>query len=127
MTESSFQEKQVVLVVEDEALVRLDACGALGVAGFDIIEAQHADEAVAVLRARPREVHAMFTDVQMPGSMDGVELAHLSRRTWPWIALLITSGQTRPRWEDLPQGSRFISKPYHTDHVVGHLREMIVG
>ena len=116
----------VVLVVEDEMLIRLGTCEALADAGFEIIDVQHADDAVAVLHDRGREIHAMFTDVQMPGSMDGVELVHLSRRSWPWIALLITSGQTRPRLEDMPQGSRFLSKPYHPAHVVTHLREMVV-
>ena len=107
-------------------LIRLGTCEALADAGFEIIDAQHADDAVAVLHDRAREIHTLFTDVQMPGSMDGVELAHLSRRSWPWIALLITSGHTRPRWEDMPQGSRFLAKPYHPAHVVTHLREMVV-
>ncbi len=128
MTEHvSADYRHVVMVVEDEVLIRLVVCEILADAGFEIVEAQHADEAVALLRARAREVHAMFTDVHMPGSIDGLALAHLSRRTWPWIALLITSGRARPRSGELPEGSRFLLKPYYAIHVIRHLREMIVA
>ncbi len=119
--------KHVVVVVEDEVLIRVTVCEILADAGFEVVETEHADKAIAVLRGRAREVHAIFTDVHMPGSMDGLALAHLSRRTWPWIALLITSGRAHPRAEELPKGSRFLPKPYHPDHVIGHLREMIVA
>lgn len=100
------------------------ACQALEEAGFQVVETEHADEAIAILHARAREIRAMFTDIHMPGSMDGMALAHLSRRSWPWIALLVASGQARPGPDEMPEGSRFVAKPYDPDHVVGHLREM---
>lgn len=124
---ASLQDRYLVLVVEDEILIRLLACEVLADAGFDVVETQHADEAVAVLHARGQDVHAVFTDIHMPGSMDGLELAHLSRRKCPWVALLIASGRARPQSEELPEGSRFLSKPYDLDHVVAHLQEMIAA
>lgn len=117
--------KHLVVIVEDEVLIRLVVCDVLAEAGFDILEAGHADEAVGVLQSRAREVRALFTDVHMPGSMDGLALAHMSRRSWPWIALLIASGRARPEPDEMPEGSRFLRKPYHPGHVVAHLREMI--
>ncbi len=128
MTEkTTAADKHIVVVVEDETLIRLFVCEALTEAGFDVVEAKHADAAVAVLRARAEEIHALFTDIHMPGSMNGLALAHLSRRSWPWIALLIASGLARPQLEEMPHGSRFLPKPYHPDHVVGHLREMLTA
>ena len=117
--------RHVVVVVEDEVLVRLVACQALEEAGFLVVEAQHADEAIAVLRARAADVRAVFTDIHMPGSMDGMALAHLSRRSWPWIVLLIASGRARPRPDEMPEGSRFLPKPYDANHAIGHLRQML--
>ena len=123
----SITSKHVVVLVEDELLIRIDVLAALAEAGFDVVETEHADEAISVLRERASNIFAVFTDVHMPGSMDGMELAHLARRSWPWIALLITSGRARPEPGDLPGGSRFLPKPYDPDHVVDHLREMIAG
>ena len=117
----------VVVVVEDEAILRFIVCQALADAGFDVVETEHAAEAVAVLHNRAREIHAIFTDVHMPGTMDGLALAHFSWRNWPWIALLIASGLAHPRPEEMPEGSRFLPKPYHLDHVVRHLREMVAA
>jgi CheY-like chemotaxis protein len=120
-------EKHIVVVVEDEAIIRIFVSEVLARVGFDVVQAQHADEAVAVLRARAEEIHALFTDIHMPGSMDGMALAHLSTRTWPWIAVLIASGLARPQAEEMPLGSRFLPKPYHPDQVVSHLREMLAA
>lgn len=117
--------RHVVVVVEDETFIRLFTCEALVDAGFNVFEAQHADEALDILRARGQQVHALFTDVHLPGSIDGLALAHLSRATWPWIVLLIASGRARPLADEMPVASRFLPKPYETDRVVRHLREMI--
>jgi len=118
---------RTIVVAEDEELIRVFVCQVLIDAGFEVVEVGGADDAVVVLRARARDIHALFTDIHMPGSIDGMALAHLSQRTWPWIALLITSGQARPRTDELPKGSRFLPKPYHPDHVVNHLREMLTA
>jgi CheY-like chemotaxis protein len=113
----------VVVVAEDELLVRLAIIDALAYAGFEVVEAEHAAAALAHLQGRPAGIHALFTDVQMPGEMDGIALAHHTRQSWPWIVILVTSGKVISH--RLPEGSRFLSKPYEADHVIRHLREMI--
>lgn len=114
-----------MVVVEDEPITRLAACLALTDAGFQVIGADHTDRALALLRARAPEIHALFTDVHLPGAIDGLALAHHSRRMWPWIVLLIASGQAKLHPHELPAGGRFLAKPYEMDHVVRHLRELL--
>jgi two-component system, response regulator PdtaR len=103
--------KDVVLVVEDEALVRMNSADLIRDLGFEVIEAIDADHAVSLLESVP-EITVLFTDIQMPGSMDGLRLAAVVRDRWPPIALLITSGQQCPPTVTLPTGARFIPKPY---------------
>ncbi len=113
----------VVVLAEDEPLVRLAAAQALQAEGFDVMEAEHAEDALTILETHSADVHVLFTDVQMPGAMDGVALAHHTARSWPWIGLLIVSG--RPQFEHaLPAASRFLAKPYDHDHVASHIREL---
>lgn len=125
--ENSSAGKFVVVVAEDDELIRFVISQALSDADFIVVEAQHADEAIAVLHDRAKEIHALFTDIHMPGSMDGLALAHLSRSTWPWIVLLITSGEAQPQTNELPAASRFLPKPYQPHHAVNHLREMLTA
>jgi two-component system, response regulator PdtaR len=115
---------RVVLIVEDDFLVRMVAVTWLVDAGFIALEAEHAAAALKVLRARAIDIQALFTDVQLPGDMDGVMLAHEAKRCWPWIGLLITSAYTHHETAAMPIGSRFLTKPYELDHVVQHLREL---
>jgi len=117
-------DPKTVVVAEDEVLVRMLAAEVLTDAGFEVIEVEHARDALAVLAAKSSTIHLLFTDINMPGPMNGLELAHHVRRTWPAIGLLIASGQGRPLFEDLPVGSRFLPKPYHPDHVVAHARTL---
>ncbi len=119
------EASHLVVVVEDEFLVRLAACEALADAGFQVVEVDRSDGAIAVLRSRAIDIHALFTDVHVPGPIDGIALAHLARRNWPWMALLLASGRARPHSSELPDGSRFMSKPYEACQVIGHLREMV--
>jgi two-component system, response regulator PdtaR len=111
-TESD-KARDLVLVVEDEALIRMDSADLIRDLGFEVIEAVDADHAVCLLESVPG-ITVVFTDVQMPGSMDGLLLAAVVRDRWPPIALLVTSGKTRPASSDMPTGARFISKPYST-------------
>jgi two-component system, response regulator PdtaR len=113
-----------VLVVEDEFLVRMDAVDFMRESGFTVYEAGNADEAIALLEMH-RDIRAVFTDIQMPGSMDGLKLAHYVRRRWPPVKLIITSGHTRPPAEDMPVGSGYVTKPYQLDKVTDSLRAMI--
>jgi two-component system, response regulator PdtaR len=115
----------VVVLVEDDLLLRITACGMLKDAGFEVIEAGQAAEALTILQGRSNGVHALFTDIHIPGAMDGLALAHHTRENWPWIAILLASGTAIPLPTESPEGSRFLSKPYKSDHVVRHLREMV--
>ena len=80
-------------------------------AGFEVIEAANADEAIAILESR-RDIRVVFTDIHMPGSMDGLRLAHAVRDRWPPIEIIVTSGRERVGACDLPAGGRFFAKPY---------------
>lgn len=121
---SSDTGRPIVLIVEDEFLIRMDAVDVIRTAGFDALEAANADEAIAILEERP-EIRVVFTDIQMPGSMDGVKLAAAIRGRWPPIKIVATSGMVRLSSDDLPSGSRFLPKPYSASEIVGALRELI--
>jgi CheY-like chemotaxis protein len=115
----------VVLVAEDDILIRMMAVDALTDAGFAVIEVGHADDALNILSAQAQEVRALFTDIHMPGTMTGLELAHHVRYNWPWIAIIVASGKAQPDSKEMPAGTRFLSKPYQADNVVQHVRELV--
>ena len=116
-------ERPVVLIVEDEFLIRMDAVHMITAAGFDVVEAEHADEAIFILERR-FDITVVFTDVQMPGSMDGLKLAAAIRGRWPPIRIVATSGLAQIDKDDLPSGSHFLPKPYNASQIVGVLREL---
>jgi CheY-like chemotaxis protein len=118
--------RPVILVVEDEPLVRILALEAVADAGCEAIEARNADEAIAILEKRP-DVHVVFTDIRMPGSMDGLKLAHFVRHRWPPIKIIATSGHAHDTEDDLPDGGRFLRKPYTPDEVAGTIRELVAA
>src|SRR4051812_19102310 len=105
------RQRPVVLVVEDELFIRLNAIDMVEGAGFEAIVASDADEAISILESR-NDIRAVFTDVHMPGSMDGLRLARIVRNRWPPVALVVTSGRTNVLETDLPTGGRFVPKPY---------------
>lgn len=113
-----------VLVVEDEPLVRLDAVDQLGDQGFEVFEASNANEAMAFLEGHP-PVHALFTDIDMPGGMDGLMLVADVRKRWPLIKIIVTSGHWEMREQDLPVEGRFLSKPYDAQQVAAVVRELV--
>lgn len=113
----------LVLVVEDEFLVRMNAASLLGEAGFAVLEAGSADDAIALLESR-KDIRIVFTDVHMPGSMDGLRLAHAIRNRWPPIELVLTSGQMRVPSEDMPARGLFLSKPYDANKLVEVVRSL---
>jgi len=108
-----------VLVVEDEILVRDVIADDLVEAGFDVVLASHADQAIAILEAR-QDIHLVFTDIDMPGSMDGLKLAAAVRDRWPPIHIIITTGKPRPA--DIPVNALFIPKPYLAKTIVSAMR-----
>lgn len=115
-----------ILVVEDEALIRIGIVAALEDVGFVVLEASNADEAIALLVGH-LDIRAMFTDIDMPGGMDGLKLAAAVRDRWPPIQIIVTSGQMRMTQQDLPVSGRFFSKPYDADRIVATLREMVLA
>jgi CheY-like chemotaxis protein len=118
-------KRPVVLVVEDEFLLRMDATDMITAAGFDVVEAVDADAAIEILEARD-DIAVIFTDIQMPGSMDGLKLARAVRGRWPPIKIIATSG-VHIGEIDLPEGGRFLPKPYSSAQVAGMLRQLTIG
>ena len=113
-----------VLVVEDEALIRMSIVARLEAEGFDVLEAVNADQAIAILERKP-DIRMLFTDVDMPGSMDGLKLSAFVRDRWPPVKIIVTSGKVAIENSALPEGSIFISKPYHEDRIVASIRTML--
>jgi CheY-like chemotaxis protein len=101
----------VVLVVDDEPLIRMNTADFLEDSGFKAIEAENAEDAMAQLDAHP-EINVLFTDINMPGAFDGLDLARKVYASRPDIQLLITSGKMRPSEEEIPDHGKFFSKPY---------------
>ena len=114
----------IVLVVEDEMVLRMRAVDIVEDAGFIPIEAVSADEAMAILEARD-DISLLFTDIQMPGSMDGLKLAHAAHRRWPHIKIVLVSGQIAVTDEDKPDDSRFFPKPLEIQQMVLELQNMV--
>ncbi len=106
----------VVMVVEDEVFIRLDVLTELVLAGFDVVDASSADDALEVLVAR-HDVFGLFTDVHMPGKLDGIELAHRAYGLNPNIKIIVTSGVSAIENAALPPGGRFVPKPYSCSSV----------
>jgi CheY-like chemotaxis protein len=123
MAERLLPSKVVVLIVEDEPFVRMWVTDTLETAGFEVIEAGNADDAVRILETRS-DIRAVFTDIDMPGSMDGLKLATAVRGRWPPIEIVLTSGHRRVALDALPARCVFISKPYAGENVVATLRQL---
>jgi two-component system, response regulator PdtaR len=117
MSLSSQDRRVTVLIVEDEPMLRWDAEYIAEKAGFDVVSARNADEAIAILESR-NDIRIIFTDINMPGSMDGLKLAHAVRGRWPPIKIIVTSGHGAAVADELPAGSLFVAKPYAADTLV---------
>jgi CheY-like chemotaxis protein len=126
MSETARGRKSVVLVVEDETVARMNAVAIVEESGFAAVTARNADEAITAMETRS-DIQAVFTDVQMPGQMDGLELAQMIRDRWPPVALLVTSGKRTVIESDLPNGGRFVPKPYLPSQIESVLRELLQG
>jgi len=106
----------VVLVVEDEPLILMDTADELRAHGCVVHEAYNADQALHVLHTH-QDITALFTDIDMPGSMDGLRLSCEVKRIWQHIKIVITSGARVPPKQQLPEGAVFVPKPYHINSV----------
>jgi CheY-like chemotaxis protein len=116
-------ECPVVLIVEDEFLVRMYAAEMIRDAGYDVVEAINADHAIAILETR-RDIRVIFTDVQLPGSMDGLKLARAVRNRWPPVHIIATSAYHATLKDELPDGSVFLPKPYTERKIIGTLHAL---
>ena len=115
---------QVILIVEDDPFLKFLTVDAVEEAGFVALEAGSADEAVAILESR-LDIALVLTDINMPGSMDGLKLAHAVRNRWPPIKIIVVSGRMRPSDVDLPMQCRFFAKPYSSDAIISEIRSLI--
>jgi two-component system, response regulator PdtaR len=113
-----------VLVVEDEPLVRMNIVDQLSDEGFEVLEAGNADEAIALLE-QTGGVRLIFTDIDMPGDMDGLKLAAAVADRWPPIRIIVTSGHRSVEITDIPDGSMFFSKPYRHQAIIESMRELL--
>lgn len=113
-----------VLVVEDEMILRMRAVDIVEDAGFHSVEAVNADEAISILESRS-DISLLFSDIQMPGSMDGLKLAHAVHDRWPGIKIVLVSGQVKPAEADTPADSRFFRKPLSVEQMILQLQAMI--
>jgi CheY-like chemotaxis protein len=116
-------QRPVVLVVEDESFLRENAVEIIEAAGFVALQASNADEAIQILESRD-DIRVMFTDIQMPGSMDGLKLAQAVRGRWPPIEIVATSGRVMLGEHDLPARGRFVAKPYSAAEITRALCEL---
>ena len=115
-----------VLVVEDQTIILLSALDLVSRAGFEAVGAKSADQAIRILEARP-DIRLVFTDVEMPGTMDGLKLAHYVRDRWPPIHLIVVSGKAIMEESRLPANTRFFSKPYNDNSIVEELTKLLAA
>jgi two-component system, response regulator PdtaR len=120
---SAQRSTRAVLVVEDEALLRLDLAQTFEASGFEVSEAASAFEALAILDGHP-EICAVFTDIDMPGTMDGLQLAHVIRERWPPTIVIVGSGHNHPAAEELPERATFVPKPYQEDDLAAVIHSL---
>jgi len=113
-----------VLIVEDDALIRIDVADYLASEQINPVEAVNADEALAILQKRD-DIQIVFTDVNMPGAMDGIELARHVRERWPAVGIIVASGMVRPQRSTLPDGARFFEKSYDLERLSASIRAMV--
>jgi two-component system, response regulator PdtaR len=113
----------VALIVEDEVIVRVHIADIVEGAGFSAVEAFNADDAIALLTSRS-DIQVVITDVNMPGPMDGLKLAHAVRDRWPPVEIIVVSGKSRPNDDDLPARGMFFSKPVDEGRLKQALRNI---
>ena len=113
-----------VLVVEDEMVLRMRAVDIVEEAGFTAVEATNADQALSILEERS-DIAMLFSDIQMPGTMDGLKLAHAVHARWPSIKIVLVSGQVKPTEADKPEDSRFFGKPLVVEDMIAELQAMV--
>ena len=114
----------IVLVVEDDMMLRMRAVDMVEDAGYTSVEAVDADEAFSILQSRS-DIALLFTDIQMPGSMDGLQLAHAVHQRWPHLQIILVSGQLELSGSQIPRDSRFFGKPLVSGQMITEMQNMI--
>jgi DNA-binding NtrC family response regulator len=120
------QNQKAVLIVEDDVLIRMNAVDMAVRDGFLVFEAENADRAIELLELHP-EIGLVFTDIEMPGSMDGLKLVHYVRHRWPPIKLIVASGKIRLDIALLPDGGLFFAKPYDENTILRAIRSLLAA
>ncbi|MGO4405161.1 response regulator [Bosea sp. RAF48] len=123
MIHASPHVRPTILIVEDEPLLLMDAIDMVEEAGFEAVEAFNADRAIEILASRS-DIRIVLTDIEMPGSMDGVKLAQYVRDRWPPIEIIIVSGHRTVAAEDMPDRGLFFSKPYNRHALASAMRRL---
>ena len=114
----------IVLIVEDDMILRMRSVDIVEDAGYTPVEAVDADEALGVLQSRS-DIALLFTDIQMPGSMNGLQLAHAVYARWPQLKIILVSGQLRLSSAEIPRDSRFFGKPLASGQIIAEMQDMI--
>jgi two-component system, response regulator PdtaR len=116
--------RRVILIVEDEPAIRAWVVESFEDAGFNVLDAADGDRAVQILERNAGRVCAVFSDINLPGPLNGVLLAEHARKHWPWVPVVLTSGRPKPHNVAVPSDTRFFRKPYDISSVVDHAREL---
>ena len=119
------EDTAYAVVVDDDVLVRSAAACILEDAGFQVLEAEHGDAAYELMKRRHQDVVLLFTDVHMPGKLDGFALARAVAASWPHVSIVVASGRASPEPGVMPEKARFIGKPFSAEVVHGHLHEIL--
>ena len=119
------QHGPCAVVVDDDFLIRTEAAHILSTVGFQVLEAEHGDAAYALLETRHPDVVLLFTDVQMPGRLDGFALARAVAGSWPHVSIVVASGHAKPGPGEMPDTARFVGKPFSAEIVHAHLQEIL--
>ena len=114
----------IVLIVEDDMILRMRSVDIVEDAGYTPVEAVDADQAFGILRSRS-DIALLFTDIQMPGSMDGLQLAHAVYERWPQLKIILVSGQLKLSSAEIPRDSRFFGKPLVSGQIITEMQDMI--
>lgn len=125
MSEPADDRRPYALVVDDDVLILLNAMDILTDAGFRPLEAYSVDTAEAVLVEYADEITLLFTDVHMPGTRDGFDLARLTAERWPEIGIMVSSGVARPEPGQMPAGALFVQKPFSADAIYDRLQVLL--
>jgi CheY-like chemotaxis protein len=120
-------KQSTIIVVEDEILIRMLAAETLGEAGYCVIEASGADEALTIFETHDGDIQCLFTDIHMPGRLNGLELAHYVCAHWPAVKLIVTSSDANRKQSELPLGGIFMPKPYKQPNLIDQVQTLLAA